>query len=645
MSLLKNIKENWLILFILLVGIAFRFIPINQYQFSHDELSGLSRTIFPTIGQEIDYGIKIDAHPALIQLFLWFWVKLFGYSEIAIKLPFLLCGVLSIWVVYRFAKNYLSEAAAIVSATFLACSFIFILYSSYARMYSPGILFSLLVLESVFKIVFIGETKTKDYVFYILWFLACAYTHHMSCLFAIVVSVLSMFYINKNDLRKFIIYGVLAFILYLPHLSITLYQLSVGGIGFSTGGWLAKPGADVIYHFVKTLLGCGISGKLIIVLFFGLTLISVFRLNAISKKQMFLLWIFLINYIIIFCYSIFRNPILQYSVLLFSGVALILFLSSFASFLKPKQIMLLCLGLMTLMSFQTIRKKHFFSKVNQHEFETQVQVFQKMQRLVGKENVAYVSGSERFFMYVYEKKYNSNFQYLYTHDSTFLQKDRLTAYLKNLKQSYIVLCGVGAGTIQQVKQYFPYIVSNTDDYFSNVTVLSKYDYGYYDVSVLYTTGLLNSDINIYIDSTKTIAFKKDAFEFKITPQDSTYPFGVSIPIKKTLVVQHQYLIGELSFMSKQDSINSTDEFCASIIDANGKSFFYTSVKLKDFYNGNKQTQKALVDIFAGSEFKKWYKADMSVNFFIKKGKKSNYTVTNFNLKVADYNPTKWTLWN
>lgn len=645
MSPLKNIKENWLILFILLVGVAFRFIPINQYQFSHDELSGISRTIFPTLNQEIDYGIKIDAHPAFIQLFLWLWVKLFGYSEIAIKLPFLLCGVLSVWVIYRFAKKYLSEAAALVSATFLACSFIFILYSSYARMYSPGVLFSLLVLESVFKIVFSEEVKTKDYLFYVLWFLACAYAHHISCLFAVTSSILSLFYIKKNDLLKFIMYGVLAIVLYLPHLSITLYQLSVGGIGFSTGGWLAKPETSAIYHFVKTLLGCGISGKLIMGLFFAIMLMSIFRLNSISKKQVFLLWVFLINYVIIFCYSIFRNPILQFSVLLFSGIALILFLSSFASFLKTKQITFLCLGLMLLMSFQTIRKKHFFSKVNQHEFETQTQIFQKMQRLVGKENVAYISGSERFFTYVYEKKYHKKFQNLYTHDSTFLKKDRFTDYLKNLKQPYIVLCGVGAGTVQHVKQYFPYIVSNTDDYFSNVTVLSKYDYGYYDVSVLYATGLLNSDINIYIDSTKTIAFKKEAFEFKIMPQDSTYSFGLSISIKRSLVNQYQYLIGELSFIAKTDSIDDDDQICAAISDRNGKTIFYTANKLKDFFDNKRPVQKAFVDIFAGSEFKDWYKEDVPVNFFIKKGKKSNYIITNFTLKVADYNPTKWTLWN
>lgn len=645
MSLLKNIKENWLILFILLVGIAFRFIPINQYQFSHDELSGLSRTIFPTIGQEIDYGIKIDAHPALIQLFLWFWVKLFGYSEIAIKLPFLLCGVLSIWLIYKFAKTYLSEAAALVSATVISCSFIFLLYSSYARMYMPGVLFSILLLQSVFKIIFSDEAKTSDYTKFVIWALLCAYTHHLSCLFAFSVFGLSLFYCKKEKLLKYLGFGLIVVLAYLPHLSITLYQLSVGGIGFSSGGWLAKPGSDVLYHFIKTLLGCGISGKLIMLLFLGTLVISVFQLNVITRKQVFLLWVFLINYGIIHAYSVFRNPILQYSVLLFCSITLILFLSSFTSFLSHKQLIGFCTVLMLLMSFQTIRKKHFFSKVNSHEFEMQVQTILKMERIVGKSNVTSILSTEPFFIYAYEKKFHTKINYLYTHDSVFIVKKRLTDYLKNLKQNYIVLCGLNAGTIQHIKQYFPFIVSNTDDYFSNITVLSKYNFGYYDVSVLYDTGLLNSEINIYIDSVKTISFKKDSIDFKVLPRDKRYPIGLNIPIKRALVAEHQYMIGEFSFYANPDSITKDDELCASVNNAYGESVFYTSVKLKDFYNDNKQMQKAYIDVFAGSDFKKWYKENMSVNFFIKKGKKSYYKITNFRLKIADYNPTKWTLWN
>jgi len=638
-------KENLLIIFILVFSVLIRFLPLTEYQFSHDELSAISRTIYPNLIQELNFAIKLDAHPALIQLFLWFWVKLFGYSEIAIKLPFLVCGVLSIWYVYKLGKTYLSEAAGIVTATILSGSFIFLVYSSYARMYMPGVLFSILLLDSVFKILFSESVNRKDYLLMVLWLVLCAYNHHMSSLFAATVFCLSLFYISKQRLKSFLLFGALAMLIYLPHLPITLYQFSIGGIGFEQGGWLSIPRAFEIYYFIKTLLGCGISGKLIMLLFFGLMVISVFKLNPISKKQFFLLWLFLINYAVIHLYSVFRSPILQFSVLLFSGVALILFLSSFASFLSKKQLTVFTLVIFTLLSFQTVRKKHFFSKVNIHAYDEQAQTILKMQRIAGKNNVAAVFGSEPFFVYAYQKKYHTTFNYLSVYDSIFINREKFTQYLKNLKQPYIVLCGIGAADVQHIKQYFPYLVSNKEDYFSNVTVLSKYDFGYYDVSILYNSGLLNSDVNVYLEPYKAITFQKDSFNYQINRRDKEYPFNLSMPLKRTLLENNQSLIAEISFVLQQDSLSSNDLINLSVSNEKSGTVFFKSARLKDFYNKDKTTQIAIIDLFAGTEFKKWLKEDMNVNFFIKKGKNSSYKLVNFKLKVTDYNPTRWTLWD
>ena len=54
MQILNTIKQNWLLSLILIIGIAYRFIPICNYEFSHDELSGLSRTVYPTFIEEIN---------------------------------------------------------------------------------------------------------------------------------------------------------------------------------------------------------------------------------------------------------------------------------------------------------------------------------------------------------------------------------------------------------------------------------------------------------------------------------------------------------------------------------------------------------------------------------------------------------------
>lgn len=645
-AIIKNIRENWLFTLVLLLGVAMRFIPINQYQFSHDELSGLSRTIFPTFSQEINYGVMaLDTHPSLIQVFLWYWTKLFGYNEIAVKIPFLLCGVLAIYFVYRFCNSFFGKTSALISATVVSLSFIFLVYSSYARMYIPGVLFSILLLNVVFKVAFNSTISTKDYLFFMLAAVLCAYNHHMSCLFAATVAFFALFYLPKVRFWKFILFGLVAVVMYLPHLSITMYQFSTGGVGASSGGWLSAPRSSEIYFFIKTLLGCGITGKLNMMLFLGMIIISIFSLVPITKKQLFLLWIFVTNYLIIHLYSVYRNPILQYSVLLFAGIAFIVFLSSFSTWLNKKQCYVFIALLIVGFSFQSFRKKHIFSKVHVQDFEMQVKATLDARKNFGKQNVTSIFGCEKFFVYVYEKKFGTRLNYISLEDSIYQKPKKLRHYLANLKQPYMVVAGLSPVEITLIKEYYPNLVSHEENYFSNITVLSKKFSENVDVSVINTMPLFNSDMELYADKRSPVVFYGDSMLYPMGYRTKEFPFGVKIPVQRSLLKGNQFLVAELIYDTDSLSNVSEDQLCLSVKDRNGKNVFYTSSKLKDYLNPNKKQQKVYVGLFAGTDFNKWYKQNLNIEFFIWKKKDSQYDISNFKLHVMDYNPTKWTLWN
>jgi uncharacterized membrane protein len=493
-SISTYLKENWLLGVILLLGVVFRFIPLNQYQFSHDELSGLSRTIYESFGDELKFGVEQDTHPALVQVFLWLWVKLVGYNEIAIKLPFLVCGVLSIWYIYRLGKDFFNERVGLVSATILSFSFIFLVYSSYARMYITGVLFSILFLHSVFHVLFTEQLHKKYYLWFVVYGLLCAYNHHLSCFFAFTVATMSLCYIKKERLLFYSAACLVTILLYLPHLSITLAQFSIGGIGISVGGWLPPPRSNEIYFFLKTLFGCGISGIINMMLFLGIIMVSVFKLIPVTKKQLFLVWIFVLNYTVIHLYSVYKNPILQSSCLLFSGICLILFVSSFVSFLSKKQITLFCLLLMGLMSFQTLYKKHFFTKVHVHDFESQCKTTLDMQKQVGKSNVASLYVAEPFFVYVYEKKYHTRINHIINSDTLINTNHKLKQYLKNLKERYIIVGAVNLEQMLLIKEQYPYLVLHQEDYYRNTSVFSKFKTNNVDVSIINTLSIFNSDV-------------------------------------------------------------------------------------------------------------------------------------------------------
>lgn len=72
MQIVYRIKQNLLLILILQIGIANHFLPIYNYEFSYDVISGINRTVSQTFLEEINKAIKIDTRPALIQLFLWY---------------------------------------------------------------------------------------------------------------------------------------------------------------------------------------------------------------------------------------------------------------------------------------------------------------------------------------------------------------------------------------------------------------------------------------------------------------------------------------------------------------------------------------------------------------------------------------------
>ena len=161
-------------------------------------MSALDRTRFNSFADLINKGVKIDAHPALVQVFLYYWIKIGGSSEAWVKLPFLLCGFLSCWFVFKFSNKWFDYKTGVIAAIVVSCSMIFLIYSSYARMYATGVLFAILVLIYLFEIAFGNSIKLKDYVLLGLFLLLGALSNHMGALFGLIAGLLSFITRAKN---------------------------------------------------------------------------------------------------------------------------------------------------------------------------------------------------------------------------------------------------------------------------------------------------------------------------------------------------------------------------------------------------------------------------------------------------------------
>jgi uncharacterized membrane protein len=353
-------KHSIILLSIIGLGIFLRLYEIWDFSFMHDELSVISRLHFDTFSELMGKGVKVDTHPAGIQLFIWLWVKLFGISEISLRLPFVVMGILCIPLMYVLTKKWVNSTAALFTAGVIAVSQYTVLYGLIARPYIAGLFFVLLLLIVWTKMLFEQDYCWKNIFFFGIFAVSCAYIHHFSMLTAFLTAIVGLFFVKKQNLLKYLLACLLAIVLYLPHLSILLQQMSLGGIG-GADGWLDPPKPRFTLYYMEYLFHF----SWIAVLATAIALILSSKINKElwnrNKIRMGIaLLLFVMPFAIGYLYSLYVNPVIQFSVLIFSFPFLLLAVALFIdSTLKIKKILSLFL-LLTAMTYSlAVTRQHY----------------------------------------------------------------------------------------------------------------------------------------------------------------------------------------------------------------------------------------------------------------------------------------------
>lgn len=307
---------NHVILIIILgISAVLRFYHFTEIPFMHDEFSAVFRTEFSSFSEMIEKGVKPDGHPAGIQVFIYYWIKNFGKAELLIKLPFVLMGILSVWLIYLVGRMWHNDTVAIICASFISALQYTVMYSQIARPYISGFFFSLAMVYFWSRLMLYPSNKfNKNALFYIIASVLCAYNHHFSLLFAAIVGVSGLMFIPRRYLLRYILSGLLIFILYIPHLGIFQAQLHTGGVG----GWLAKPEKTFFLEYLYYIFNYSLLSVFTALALF-LTGFYYFKKSPFNWRReiLFTVW-FILPVIIGYWYSVQYNPVLQYSVLLFS---------------------------------------------------------------------------------------------------------------------------------------------------------------------------------------------------------------------------------------------------------------------------------------------------------------------------------------
>ena len=219
-------KYSKLILFFILSFASyFRFYNINAESLWIDELftayeTHLDMSILESL--QASWISKVNAIPPFYFYIIQIWTRFFGLSEFILRSFSAICGVLSIYVFYLLAKQFIDKQFALIASTFLTISNFHIYYSQEARPYTLYLFLSILSFLFLYK--FHYSNKLKYITFYVLTCTCMLYTHiyavfiYVSQLFILFIYLRPFYRVKIKDYIFLLFF--LPIILFLPWLKI-----------------------------------------------------------------------------------------------------------------------------------------------------------------------------------------------------------------------------------------------------------------------------------------------------------------------------------------------------------------------------------------------------------------------------------------
>ncbi len=338
-----------------LLGLVLRLINLNQSLWLDEAINTLAVKEL-SLWQLMTVYPKYDFHPPGYFGLLWAWTKLFGYSEVAVRLPSVIFGVLTIWLVYLIGKKIGSAKLGLMSALLIAINPLHIYYSQEARMYSFAAFAATLNYYFFLKLIKDEKFHRLGYILSILLVFSSDYLAYL-----IFPSQIIYLLITKNRQRliswvKLSGVGSIGLILWLP---VFLPQLLNGlETSVNTPGWRGVVGSsdlkEVGLTFIKMIIGrISLDDKSVYLSIVGLLGLLFAGLIYRGKDKMLLLW-FGVPLVAAWLISLIV-PILSYFRLLYLTAPFVLLVSGgLLSFSKRWRLFLLTLSLLIFLSCTSI---------------------------------------------------------------------------------------------------------------------------------------------------------------------------------------------------------------------------------------------------------------------------------------------------
>ncbi|MCL5783771.1 MAG: glycosyltransferase family 39 protein [Patescibacteria group bacterium] len=286
------------IVFVIVIALLARVTSLNQSLWWDEAINVMAAGNSGFWDLVTKYALA-DFHPPGYFAILWLWGHIFGFSEISVRLPSVIFGILTVYLTYLIGKKLFTSRVALMGALLMALAPLNIYYSQEARMYSFAAFAATLSIYFLIKLLNREKFAREGYILSIFLVMYSDYIAYL----IIPVQIIYIFLYQKDKIRQFLSALGLGLLSVLPWLVIFPQQLQAGrSTAISLPGWKEVVGGANIKTagllVVKILIGrisfdpkMAYASVLVLASSPFLVLLLKFRKSINPKTKLLLFWL------------------------------------------------------------------------------------------------------------------------------------------------------------------------------------------------------------------------------------------------------------------------------------------------------------------------------------------------------------------
>lgn len=335
-------------------------------------------------------------NPPLYEVFLHFWINLFGLSEFSVRFPSLIFSCITVLFIYKLGTKYLNNRIALYASILFIFSNYHILYAHEARAYALLGMLSTMSMYYFLGVLNVGlahlqkeaqkasnTNVKKKFLLLLLIDILLIYTHYFG--FFILITQFLYLLLNRKIVIRFwkqIAMGIGIIVLfYLPNLIVLFNRFLESS---ASGTWVEAPnGLESLYSMIRRFSNAPVVAVAVLSVFVFALILFIVRekSKSIDQNKRFIVFWFLFIFFFMFGFS-YITPIFLDRYLMPCAIAFCLLIAvSIDYVVKTPKLRYIIPGIICLLFIVTV-KPNITNKRNVEEAVKKVQEIKDANTLV-----------------------------------------------------------------------------------------------------------------------------------------------------------------------------------------------------------------------------------------------------------------------